>query len=210
VVDERPLVRDLLGQALAGSSEFDVAVIGGSRDKAVHALKGAKPATVAIIAAAAIDTPVDRFIESLMLASPWVSVLVLVSDESDHAVLQALEAGALGFIADGTPLEEVKERVRAAAARQTVLPAEFAQRLLAQLQTKRRSEINRVDRPQLTEREHEILALLTTGLGNAEIATELGVSPNTVKNHLYSIYRKLGVTSRGQAFATATKLGIAV
>ena len=91
-----------------------------------------------------------------------------------------------------------------------MLPAEFAQRLLAQLQTKRRREINRVDRPQLTEREHEILALLTTGLGNAEIATELGVSPNTVKNHLYSIYRKLGVTSRGQAFATATKLGIAV
>ena len=108
------------------------------------------------------------------------------------------------------PLKDVKERIRAAAAHQTVLPAEFAQRILLGLHTRPRTQARRSSRPQLTAREQEVLGLLTAGLGNAEIAAELGVSTNTVKNHLYSIYRKLGVTSRGQAFATAAELGLAV
>jgi len=69
---------------------------------------------------------------------------------------------------------------------------------------------SRKAKPQLTAREQEILKLLTKGLANGEIASTLGVSTNTVKNHLYSIYRKLGVNSRGQAFATATEMGLAV
>jgi DNA-binding NarL/FixJ family response regulator len=211
VSDERPLVRDLLGQAIGRDAEFEVAVLDGSRDKVLGALKNCGGSAVVLFGAEAVDAPVGEFVQSILLACPWASVLVFVGEGDDRSVLSALEAGAAGFVTESTPLEELKERVRAAAARQTVFPAEFTKRLLAELQAKRRVAGKREDaKPQLTDREQEILQLLTRGLGNAEIASELGVSPNTVKNHLYSIYRKLGVTSRGQAFATAARLGIAV
>jgi DNA-binding NarL/FixJ family response regulator len=211
VADERPLVRDLLGQAIGRDAEFEVSVLDGSRDTTLAALKSCGGSAVVLFGAEAVDVSVSVFVESVLLACPWASVLVFVDEGDDRSILSALEAGAAGFVTEGTPLEELKERIRAAAARQTVFPAEFTKRLLDELQAKRRSSMKRSqDRPQLTDREQEILQLLTRGLGNAQIASELGVSPNTVKNHLYSIYRKLGVTSRGQAFATAARLGIAV
>jgi len=202
IADERPLVRE----ALAASAVFDAVASDGSRESLLSDVRAESPDVVVL---GSVEGGVVEALQHVLLACPSTSVLVLTDNERDPGLLDALKSGASGFVTLSMPMEEFTKRVFGAASRQTILPAEFAQQLLGMFDSKRSVEIRRA-KPQLTAREQEILQLLTKGLGNAEIASTLGVSTNTVKNHLYSIYRKLGVSSRGQAYATATELGLAV
>lgn len=207
VADNRPLVRELLAQAISDGDQFVASMLSGESAEVVSALRTA-PADVVIFGTDAIDASAEDFVHAVLLACPHAAVIALAAADRDPQLLDALGAGASGFITLDTPLIEVAERLLAAASRQTLLPADFAQRMLDGMRVKKQTNFERSLSPSLTARENEILKLLTLGLGNAEIARRLGVSTNTVKNHLYSIYRKLGVKSRGQAFATAMSLGL--
>lgn len=209
VADGRPLVRDLLGEGIARDHRFEVYAADGTLEGVLAALR--EPgADVVLFSADAVDVPVDWFVQSVSLVSATAPVVVLAPDKEHACVYAALEAGAAGFAAPDTKLEELKGRLLAAAASQTVLPTGFVMQILDRARAARYECPKRYSVPGLTSREHEILALLTEGHANAEIASRLGVSTNTVKNHLYSIYRKLGVRSRSQAFATVAKMGVAV
>ena len=202
VADERPMVRE----ALAAAAAFDTVASDGSLDSLLSDLRAETPDVVVL---GAVEGNVTDAVQAVLIACPSTSVLVLAGTEQDPGLLDALKAGAAGFVTLCMPIDEFTRRVFAAASRQTILSAEFAQQILGNYHARHASEIRKA-RPQLTAREQEILKLLTKGLANGEIASTLGVSTNTVKNHLYSIYRKLGVNSRGQAFVTATEMGLAV
>ncbi|MFJ4925670.1 response regulator [Streptomyces sp. NPDC088736] len=121
-------------------------------------------------------------------------VLVLTTYDTDADVSRAIGAGATGYLLKAERPEELFAAIHAAAQGRTTLSAPVAGRVLAGL---------RSPRPTLTDREHDILAQLSRGLGNRDIARALHISEATVKTHLGRIYGKLGVDTRSGAVAVA-------
>ncbi|MGW0799207.1 response regulator [Streptomyces sp. NPDC002692] len=121
-------------------------------------------------------------------------VLVLTTYDTDADVSRAIGAGATGYLLKAERPEELFAAIHAAAQGRTTLSAPVAGRVLAGL---------RSPRPTLTDRERDILAQLSRGLGNRDIARALHISEATVKTHLGRIYGKLGVDTRSGAVAVA-------
>jgi DNA-binding NarL/FixJ family response regulator len=126
-------------------------------------------------------------------------VLVLTTYDTDADVTRAVEAGATGYLLKAERPEELFAAVRAAAEGRTALSAPVADRVLARM---------RRPQPALTPRERDILAHLSRGLGNRDIAAALFIGETTVKTHLRRIYDKLGVSTRAEAVAVAKEQGL--
>lgn len=204
VADSRRLLRELLVACLTGVAELRV-TSGSSDFEDVIAQSSARTYDVILLGGDAYPRGLADAVIRIRAAAPESAVLVVVDSEEDELLLEGVEAGAAGFVTVTGSLAELTRRTMSAHANETIVPPQLTSRLLAR--SRRRSSSRGAARP-LTSREREILSLLTDGLGNAEIANRVGVSANTIKNHLYSIYRKLGVNSRSQAFAEASRLGL--
>jgi DNA-binding NarL/FixJ family response regulator len=139
---------------------------------------------------------------------PRVAVLMLTVAADDDGVLDAIRAGASGYLLKDARLPEIIAGVRAAAAGDSVLAPKVAGALIHSV----RSGSARPAAPDLaallSTREREVLALLASGLDNAAIAQRLHVSPSTIKNHVSSLLEKLGVDNRVQAAAIAIRHGL--
>jgi DNA-binding NarL/FixJ family response regulator len=132
---------------------------------------------------------------------PETEVLALTSFVGQDAVVQAIRAGAVGYLLKDTGEEELCRAIRAAAAGRVQLPPEVAAQLVR--------EVRAPDgRERLSQREAEVLRLLARGLANKEIARALGLGEQTVKTHVSSLLAKLGVRSRTQAALLAAELGL--
>lgn len=123
-------------------------------------------------------------------------VLVLTTYDTEADVLRALDAGARGYLLKDAPPEELFAGIRATARGETVLAPSVAATLVRRASAVGSGAV-------VTEREVEVLELLSRGLGNKEMARELLVSEATVKSHLSHIYAKLGVDTRAGAVAAA-------
>lgn len=124
---------------------------------------------------------------------PSVRVLILTTFDSEHDVLPAIEAGAIGYLLKDALPEELMRAVRAAARGESVLAPSVTQHLM-----------DRVRRPgagTLTDREKEVLQLVANGVSNREAATALFIGEASIKTHLQHIYDKLGVRDRASAVA---------
>jgi DNA-binding NarL/FixJ family response regulator len=139
-------------------------------------------------------------------------VVVLTLSDDDATMLEALLAGAAGYVLKEATLEQIVAAVRAAAAGDAVIPPRVAPELLRRLRAaepQRAAEAAAADDAlELSERELEVLRLIVDGRDNAAIAAELFISPNTVKSHVASIFAKLGVESRLQAAVQAMRRGL--
>lgn len=122
------------------------------------------------------------------------NVLVLTTYDTESDIMAALEAGATGYLLKDAPPAELFAGIRATALAQPALAPSVASALLRRASS---------PGPVVTEREIEVLGLLSTGLSNKEIAKELFVSEATVKSHLAHVYAKLGVDTRAGAVAAA-------
>lgn len=144
----------------------------------------------------------------LVTEHPRVAVLMLTVAADDEAVLDAIRAGASGYLVKSAKLPEIIAGVEAAAAGQSVLAPRIAGALVSSVRTAAppRAAVVNVD---LTERERQVLALIAEGYDNAEIAARLYVSPSTVKNHTSHMLDKLGLDNRVQAAAFAIRSGLA-
>lgn len=207
VADSRRLVRELLTSALARVPGV-VPTAGSSDLEDVIAQASAGAADVVLLGGDAYPRGLGDAVRRVRSARPQSAVLVVADSDEDESIIEAVQAGAAGAVALKGSLGQLAQRVKSAHAEEMVLPPSIAAKVLAGLR-RRPARLGREGSARaLTSREREVLALLTDGLGNAEIASRTGVSANTVKNHLYSIYRKLGVNSRAQAFAEAARLGL--
>jgi len=130
---------------------------------------------------------------------PSARVIVLTSFAEDDKLLPAIRAGAAGYLLKTAQPQEVVRAIRAAQAGDAVLDPPAAGRLLRALAG------GPIERPLLTPREREVLALVARGLANKRIALELGVSEKTVKSHVGRILHKLGVADRTQAALYAVR-----
>ena len=135
-------------------------------------------------------------------------VVALTLDDDDASMLEALLAGAAGYVLKEATLERIVAAVRAAAAGDAVIPPRVAPEVLRRLRAAEPADAADGDGVELSERELEVLRLIVDGRDNAAIARELFISPNTVKSHVASIFGKLGVESRLQASVQALRRGL--
>jgi DNA-binding NarL/FixJ family response regulator len=141
-------------------------------------------------------------------ASP-AKIIILTTYELDEYLFDALQAGASGFLLKDVVPEELIRGVRVVAAGGALLAPSVTQTLIAAFAgTPRRSLAAAASLSGLTPREREILTLVGTGLSNAQIATELFISENTVKTHVARVFDKLGVHERVQAVIIAYDTGL--
>lgn len=130
-------------------------------------------------------------------------VVVLTASAADSVLVNAIEAGASGFLSKSRSLAEVTSAVRAAATGEAVISPELLMRLLPRL-----SRSGGAHHQQLTDREHEVLGYLAEGLSNAAIAERLTVSVHTVRNHIANLSAKLGAHSKLEALSIAVRDGL--
>jgi DNA-binding NarL/FixJ family response regulator len=142
-------------------------------------------------------------IRELLALCPGAAVVVLTASAGDAVLIEAIEAGAAGFLSKTRSLAEVTSTVRAAATGEAVISPELLARLLPRLHRGGRGGAD-----ELTEREREVLTLLAEGLSNAGIAERLTVSVHTVRNHVANLSAKLGAHSKLEALSIAIRQGL--
>ncbi len=134
-------------------------------------------------------------------AHPETEVIAVTSVLEDTSIIEAVRAGAIGYLLKDTEADELCRAIKAAAAGQVQLSPQAAERLVR--------EVRAPDSPeQLSPRELEVLRLIARGMSNREIAQTLIISEKTVKTHASSILSKLGLASRTQAALHAMRLGL--
>ena len=150
-------------------------------------------------------------IERIVAANPHARILVLTITAEEDEVLDALLAGACGYLLKDARAEEIVAGVRAAVAGDSMISPRIAGRLVTRLREVGRPEVDHDGQveAELTQREVEILRLIASGKENAAIAQELYISPKTVKNHVAAILDKLEIENRIQAAVVAVRCGLA-
>ncbi len=141
-------------------------------------------------------------------ASPSTKVVIMTAHDDDRLLVEAVEAGASGFLSKDSAAQEVLAAVKSAAEGEVLIDPATLTRLLAQVAREReaqRDALNLLN--DLTEREREILQLLAEGLRNDGIAGKLFISPQTVQTHVRNILGKLRVHSKLEAVAFAVRHG---
>jgi DNA-binding NarL/FixJ family response regulator len=191
IVDDHAVVRGGLQQLL--SSESDIDVVGTANDgaEAYQLVQSAKPDVVLMD----LSMPNVDGIEAtrrIVRDSPDVHVVVLTSFADKQRILDALEAGAVGYLLKDADPAEVAAAVRAAVAGGSPLDPKAAKVLLD-------ARRNPPPAASLTARELEVLVLVAEGLANKNIARRLGITERTVKSHLTNVFQAIGVVDRTQA-----------
>jgi DNA-binding NarL/FixJ family response regulator len=138
--------------------------------------------------------------------APHIGVVVMTMLEDDDALVQALRAGARGYLDKGAPQAEILETIRGVHAGRAVIGAATAPQLTNLLTSTRETD----PFPDLTPRERNVLESLAQGASTKQIADRLGLTDKTVRNHLSAIFTKLRVTDRTQAILKAREHGIGI
>ncbi len=143
--------------------------------------------------------------------APSAKIVILTISDEEEDLFEAIRAGASGYLLKDIPLDEVAEAVRAVHGGQSLINPSMAGKLLTEFATlaKRDTEeeeaAQHVAPPKLTDREMEVLKLVARGMNNRDIAKELFISENTVKNHVRNILEKLQIHSRMEAVMIAVR-----
>jgi DNA-binding NarL/FixJ family response regulator len=141
--------------------------------------------------------------------APLTRVLVLTISDHDADVLDAILAGACGYLMKDASIDELMAGIRAAAIGESLISSHIAGKVLQRVRaTSSQPEMAETIRTELSDREIEVLKLIANGKDNAMIAGELHISPKTVKNHISNILMKLQIENRIQAAVYAVRSGI--
>jgi DNA-binding NarL/FixJ family response regulator len=141
--------------------------------------------------------------------APLSRVVVLTISADDDDVMDAVMAGACGYLLKDSSIQELIAGIRAAASGESLISPQIAAKVLQRLRAQSTSEDAAATiRAELSDREIEVLKLIANGKDNAQIARELFISPKTVKNHISNILMKLQIDNRIQAAVYAVRSGI--
>jgi DNA-binding NarL/FixJ family response regulator len=205
IADDQPMMRAGFKTVLEATGDIDVVGEAGNGEEAVHAATALAPDVVLMD----IRMPEMDGIEATRRL-PRQRVLILTTFGLDQYIIEALRAGASGFLLKDAPTREVVDAVRAVAAGDAVLSPAITRQLLDQVGRRLPAAVSQTPEAlaQLTDREREVLRMLAAGLTNAEIAAVLVVSEATVKSHVSNLLGKLGLRDRVQAviYAYETRL----
>jgi two-component system NarL family response regulator len=205
VVDDHALFRRGLQMVL--EQEPDIEVVGEASD-------GAEAVTVAS------DTTPDIVLMDVRMPKrggidactaikdtvPSAKIIMLTISDEEGDLYEAIKAGATGYLLKEISIEEVASAIRAVYGGQSLISPSMASKLLTEFAAMiKKDERQHVPTPRLTEREMDVLKLVATGLNNRDIARDLFISENTVKNHVRNILEKLQLHSRMEAVVYAVR-----
>ncbi|OEI68436.1 MULTISPECIES: response regulator [unclassified Curtobacterium] len=191
LVDDHALVRQGLRAVLGTTDDCTVVGEAATGEEAVERAAETAPDVVVMD----LSMPGEGGVAAtarLRTAMPAVRVLVLTTFSDDRRVRDALAAGATGYLLKDAAPDEVVAAVRAAARDETPIDPRVARALLP-------GAAPREDGPELPPRERDVLVRIARGLSNRQIATELGIAERTVKVHVGSLFRRIGVADRTSA-----------
>ena len=207
IADDMALQRELLAKLLERQPDISVVGEAGSPDEAVSATAELSPDVVLMDLRMPRHDPQGgiRAIRQIVDSHPQVKVLALTESDDETDVRSSALAGAIGYIVKSVKAAQIAEAVRSAHAGQGWLDPSVTAYLLHDY---RRASQESPARPVLTQTELRVLQLVAAGQTTVEIAEELFVAEKTVKNHLASIFRKLGVKNRSHAVSEGYRQGL--
>jgi DNA-binding NarL/FixJ family response regulator len=205
VVDDQALVREGIRTLLQVAGIDVVAEAGDGRDALAEIAEHAPDVVL-------MDLRMPRHdgiwaLEQLRAQDSDVPVLVLTTFDDDELVLQALRAGARGYLLKDVTVEQLARAVRTLAAGGTLISPSITDGLLRAIRADPPS-VTGPQAPALTEREIDVLRLVAEGYANREIARMLHLAEGTVKNHLSAILQKMGARDRTNAVLRALREGL--
>jgi DNA-binding NarL/FixJ family response regulator len=207
LADDHRMLREGLRRSLEELGDLEVVAEAADGEEAVRLAYEVRPDVVLMD----VSMPVLDGIEAtrvLRQRLPEVPVVMLTMHADREVLVQAIRAGARGYLVKDCSTEEVAHAVRLAANGETALSAELASSMLEEVHRLEGRPAPAGEESVITKREEEVLQLVADGASTTEVAEKLYISVKTVKNHLASIYHKLDSRDRTQAVLRAVRMGI--
>ena len=204
VVDDQELFRRGITMLLASDDGIEVVGEAGDGVEATELAAATDPDVVLLD----VRMPRRSGIEAcraIKEAVPSAKILMLTMSDEEADLYEAVKSGAAGYLLKDSSLEEVNNAVRIVAEGQSLISPSMAVKLIDEFKQMARVDREQVPTLRLTERELEVLRLVAKGMNNREIAQELYISENTVKNHVRNILEKLQLHSRMEAVMYAVR-----
>jgi DNA-binding NarL/FixJ family response regulator len=206
IVDDHALFRRGLVMVLEQEKDIDLVGEAGDGAEAVQIAQDTMPDVVLMD----VRMPRRGGIEAtsqIKAMAPHTKILMLTISDEEADLYDAIKAGASGYLLKEISIDEVANAIRQVNAGQSMISPSMASKLLTEFATmvKKTDEKPAAAQPRLTEREMEVLRLVAKGRNNRDIAKELFISENTVKNHIRNILEKLHLHSRMQAVVYAVR-----
>jgi DNA-binding NarL/FixJ family response regulator len=206
VVDDHALFRRGLQMVL--EQEPDIEVVGEASDGSEAVETAAE--TLPDIVLMDVRMPKRGGIDACTAihdVAPSTKIIMLTISDEEADLYDAIKAGAMGYLLKEISIEEVASAIRAVHGGQSLISPSMASKLLTEFaaMVKKTDERQQVPAPRLTDREMEVLKLVAKGLNNRDIAKQLFISENTVKNHIRNILEKLQLHSRMEAVVYAVR-----
>jgi DNA-binding NarL/FixJ family response regulator len=196
VADDHPIVRQGLVAILNDQPDMTVVAEVDNGQQAIAQYRLHQP-DVSILDLNMPEVGGVEAIITIRAEFPNAAIIMFSIYETDEDIYQGLRAGAKAYLLKDTPCQEILEVIRAVGDGQRYVPAEIGTKLAA-----------RMDRPNLSDREFEVLTLMAQGKSNKAICSELNISENTVKFHVTNVMLKLGAGDRTHAVVNALRQGI--
>ena len=208
LVDDHDLFRTGLRNLL--EEQGDVQIV-GECDNGTDALRGVRELAPDVVVMD-LNMPGISGVEAtrqISMVAPLTRVLVLTISDQDSDVMDAIIAGACGYLLKDASIAELVQGIQAAAVGESLVSPTIASKVLQRVRASSSSQRDAdMIRSELSDREIEVLKLIANGKDNAMIAGELHISPKTVKNHISNILMKLQIENRIQAAVYAVRSGL--
>jgi DNA-binding NarL/FixJ family response regulator len=206
IVDDHALFRRGLQMVLKQEKDIEVVGEAGDGHEAVDKAQELMPDVILMD----VRMPRRSGIEATQQIKdllPHVKILMLTISDEEADLYDAIKAGASGYLLKEISIDEVADAIRSVWQGQSRISPSMAAKLLTEFaaMSKRADERQQLPAPRLTDREMEVLKLVAQGLNNRDIAKELFISENTVKNHIRNILEKLHLHSRMEAVVYAVR-----
>jgi two-component system NarL family response regulator len=205
IADDHALFRRGLNMVLEEEDDIEVVAEAANGNDVVELAKELTPDVVVM------DVRMPQLdgisaTRAVLEAVPAAAVIMLTVSDDEADLFEAMKAGAAGYLLKEISIEEVGDAVRSVTRGERLVTPSLATKLISEFATiSRRASDRRLDAPQLTNRELQVLRHVAEGQSNREIAGRLGISENTVKNHVRNILEKLRLHSRMEAVLYAMR-----
>lgn len=209
LVDDHALFRRGLELVLSGESDLEVVGQASDGEEALRVVRSLTPDVVLMDIRMPRMSGIDAA-RAIRDSVPGTKVIMLTVSEEEDDLFAAVRAGASGYLLKEVSIDEVAGAVRAVTRGHALISPSMAAKLLVEFNalSERAADRQRAGDPKLTDRELQVLRLVAKGMSNREIASELFIAENTVKNHVRNMLEKLGMHSRMEAVIYAMREGL--